>query len=381
MKQRGKETIVSLICIITLAGAACKAAPADVSCDKNDYESLYTVYDNLDFSKTIICSQGCPTTHEIRKAKGIPLEKLTENDVQEYYNCLKSIFPTVMEELIRNHSEDNAAFLEYDDGIVKSEFMHSTLQINTGIVARDLGKHANTTYLPEFQTIEDEYYLPEFDEIGEKRIQLIQGSAYLKEIIQNNDQLLNTIDFPYMDSSISVRTNRVRIYKIDNTKSVVACYAQAIVSEIPVDNESGYDNLEDSTEDVSSQTWRCVTIYVDENTVDVYDIYRGISFETAIEKSEQGITLEEALNKVSAVLQHDRLYSVLTIEYVYSYIPSDPEYLYYNGEGPFEWFTSYMLLPKWKIVVQDHITGDRYSVLVSFLSDEVDVYRIVELGY
>ena len=358
MKQRGKETIVSLICIITLAGAACKAAPADVSCDKNDYESLYTVYDNLDFSKTIICSQGCPTTHEIRKAKGIPLEKLTENDVQEYYNCLKSIFPTVMEELIRNHSEDNAAFLEYDDGIVKSEFMHSTLQ-----------------------TIEDEYYLPEFDEIGEKRIQLIQGSAYLKEIIQNNDQLLNTIDFPYMDSSISVRTNRVRIYKIDNTKSVVACYAQAIVSEIPVDNESGYDNLEDSTEDVSSQTWRCVTIYVDENTVDVYDIYRGISFETAIEKSEQGITLEEALNKVSAVLQHDRLYSVLTIEYVYSYIPSDPEYLYYNGEGPFEWFTSYMLLPKWKIVVQDHITGDRYSVLVSFLSDEVDVYRIVELGY
>lgn len=380
MRLRRLE-VIGLICLIILAGVACKAAPANVSCDKNDYESLYSVYDNLDFSKTVICSQGCPTTYETRKAKGIPLEKLTENDVQEYYDCLKSIFPTVMENLIRNHSADNVAFLEYDDGVVKSEFMHSTLHINTGIVAQELGKHASTTYLPEFQTIEDEYYLPEFDEIGEKRIQLIQGSAYLKKIIQNNDKLLNTIDFPYMDSSISVRTNRVRIYKIDNRKSVVACYAQAIVSEIPVDNESGYDNLEDSTEDVSSQTWRCVTIYVDESTVDVYDIYRGISSETAVEESKQGITLEEALNKVSAVLQHDRLYSVLTIEYVYAYLPSDPEYLYYNGEGPIKWFTSYILLPKWKIVVQDYLTGERYSILVSFLSDEVDVYRIVELGY
>ena len=93
------------------------------------------------------------------------------------------------------------------------------------------------------------------------------------------------------------------------------------------------------------------------------------------------MTLDTALSKVSEVLQHDRLYNVLAIEYVYSYIPSEPEYLYFNGEGPFEWYTSYTLCPEWKTIVQDQITGYRYSVLVSGVSDKVDVYRIVELGY
>ena len=381
MNLRGKETVVSLFCIIALAGVACKAAPAEVPCDKNDYESIYTLYDNLDFSEAVICSHGCNTTNILKKAKGIPLANLTEADAKEYCNCLKSIFPTINEEFLKTPSDENVTFLEYDDGIVKSEFMHSTLHINTGIVAQELGMNGSTSYLPEFQTVEAEYYLPDFDEIGEKSIQLVRGSASINRIIRNNDNLLTMIDFPYMDSSIDIRTNRVRIYKIDNRKSVVACYAQAVINNIPVDNESGYDNIDDNNGVTSPQTWRCVTIYVDENTVDVYDIYRGISFDNAIEESEQKMTLDTALSKVSEVLQHDRLYNVLAIEYVYSYIPSEPEYLYFNGEGPFEWYTSYTLCPEWKTIVQDQITGYRYSVLVSGVSDKVDVYRIVELGY
>ena len=94
-----------------------------------------------------------------------------------------------------------------------------------------------------------------------------------------------------------------------------------------------------------------VTFYTDQQTIDVIDIYRGIS---GIELSNEvtiSESLDQALRILSDKLPKEKLHVVSKIEFVYAYYPVEPYVGLYLDHIPVNWNRYYLLCPVWKINV------------------------------
>ena len=374
-----KRTAATIIIISILFLTACQTYyMKETNIDLNSYEEIYSLYNNLDLSQARSLCPDISKTCYSYKAVGIPLVPLSNEDIEEFYCCLNSVYTDINRELIVKDSEDNTLVLAYDDGNICGEFLHSVIHINTGKIASVQGNSFRSSYVPQFDVAELEIYRDEIINYSNKSYELLDGEAKLSNIVEHNDSLLKRLYVPYMDASIDLQTQKIKLFNVWNNKMVVACYSQASLDGLVIDNENGYAS--ESQENVPN-TWRCVTFYTDQQTIDVIDIYRGIS---GIELSNEvtiSESLDQALRILSDKLPKEKLHVVSKIEFVYAYYPVEPYVGLYLDQIPVNWNRYYLLCPVWKINVINREDLSSKAFFINPTNGDLHVYRIIEPGY
>ncbi len=346
--------------------------------DTNDYNLVYSCYDNLDCSKTLFSVPGIESACSSYKMSAIPLTPLSNDDYDEFYSFMLSTGVLVDRDAITADLQDEPLILSYDSNEVKGEYLHSTVHLNKGQIATAAGDVYSTSYIPEFVTFDEEYYYTEFDTHKNDTFNLINGVTSLADIVSYNNEFLSGLHIPYMDESIELYTQKIRSYSLGDNKKVVACFGQAALFGVPIDYEDGY------TSELKTDlpcTWRCVTFYVDDHTIDAIDSFRGLCDVTCLEKININKHLKYALDTVSDALSHERLFVVDKVEFLYECFPVGMYDSLYMNKIPVRWNESFLLYPVWKIVIHNSETGYNEALIVDPVDGSVQAYRIVNLGY
>lgn len=378
INKRTLTTIILLILSVIIT--ACRPGPLVdkmvVKGESSDY--IYTLYDNLDLSHTVELYQNLDSSYCSYRAEGIPLVPLSETDIDEYYRCLESIYDNINREYIAKNSESNTLVLNYDDGTICGEYLHSVVHINTGRIASAKGEAFRPSFVPEFQSVDEEFCINEFDEHQNECYELLDGQVVISDIIAYNNSVLHSIHIPYMDQNIDLYTQKIKVFGIGSGKKVIACYSQAEVAGMPVDNENGY--YSDQT-DVIPSSWRCVTFYVAPGVIDVVDIFRGINNISVSEDISINFYVEQVLQIVSDHLPKKQLFVVYKIEFLYAYYPIELYEGLYLDEIPVQWNDAYLLYPMWKINIYDAKAEETHSFFVDPSTGELNEYRTINPGY
>lgn len=372
------SSIILIIIISMTLTSCCTCLIMDNQSNSHSYENTYTLYCNLDLSCCEIMYSELDNSYQSYKTDGIPLAPLSDKDLDEYICCLESIYDYADSRCIYKDSDENTLVLNYDDNVVRGEFLHTVIHINTGKIASAQEKPFSTSFIPDFNSSEDELYFDEFEKYKENCYELLNGNARLSDIIVYNNDFLNRLYVPYMDSSIDLFTQKVRVFDVGDDKKVIACYSQAKLRDLPIDNENGY--YSEIETDVPSP-WRCVTFYVDSQTIDVIDIYRGIGDLALVDNIALNIDIDQALQLVSDHLSKEKLYPVRKIEFIYAYYPIESYVGLYLENIPIRWHYSFLLYPMWKICIFDNDRDCEIAYYINPSNGEIQEYRIINPGY